>query len=530
MDTAVRKEPPGHMADAAIEFVPVSACTPSSTNPRKHFDKAKLAELAESIKLHGVLQPLLVRPVPEKGAAGVKYEIVAGERRWKAAKQADLAHVPVWIRAIGDVQVLELQLTENLQRDDLAPLEEADGYKQLMALKKINADQLADLIGKSRSYVYTRTKLNDLGPDGKKALAEGKIDASRALLIARIPVPELQKQALKGILDENQYGDGPMSYRDAREYIAEHFTLALSGAPFDTKDATLVPKAGACGPCPKRTGNQPDLFGDVKSRDVCIDPVCFQAKRQALAQRRLEQLKAEGRTVITGSAADGIVREARSSYYGEDREPPSARVGGGYQALDARCQDDPKQRTVREVLGKQVVVIEIVQDPKTKQLIEIVKTSVLTEILNDKGVKTAGQERAKQAKQTRKKNEQDEIEEEINRRTVAAIYKKHSGKLDRADLQLVAQELIGRYENYRSEDAGNRINASFDGKPGFRSDLSRKVKSMDAPDLQRLLLLMALANLESTPALRAVAKRLKVNLDKIRKEVTAPPPAAADDE
>jgi len=241
MDTAVRKEPPGHMADAAIEFVPVTACTPSPTNPRKRFDKDKLSDLADSIKLHGVLQPILVRPVPEKLAAGVKYEIVAGQRRWMAAKQASLAHVPVWIREIADVQVLELQLTENLQRDDLDPLEEADGYQQLMTLKKINADQLAELLGKSRSYVYTRTKLNDLCPEARKALLDGKLDGSRALLIARIGHHDTQRQCLKDALT-NRYSHGPMSYRELQEHIHEHYMLRIVDAPFDAKDPDLLPK------------------------------------------------------------------------------------------------------------------------------------------------------------------------------------------------------------------------------------------------------------------------------------------------
>jgi len=526
MDTTLAtKEPASHMVDAAIENIPLTAMAPWPLNPRQTFDKAAGAELAESIKAQGIITPLLLRPAREKGAAGVKYEIIAGERRWRAAKSAGIAHAPALIRDLTDLEALEINLTEQKQRRDLYPLEEAAGYAKFIELHQqagdaFNAEQIAAKIGMSRAYVYNRIKLLDLDAGCQKALTEGKLDPSRALLIARIPVPALQKEALKEILDDTGYGDGAMSYRDARQHIQERYMLALSGAPFDMKDAELVQSAGPCTTCPKRTGNQPDLFGDVKSRDVCTDPTCFHAKRQAVAERRLDELKAKGKAVITGSAAAGIVRV--HDYFDGDQR---ITVGGGYVALDDTCRDDPKDRKVREVLGKQMEAVEVVQDPKTKQLVEVIQTGKLKELLNERGIKTTGQKIAQQAKKTRARNEQSDIEEEINRRTVAAIYKKHGGKLDRSELLLVAEKSIDRLESYYDEDTYARVDAALGASSS--SHLQKKARAATPEELHRLLLVIGLALEESTPTLYAVAKRLKVDVDKIRREVLAPVKPAA---
>lgn len=141
----------------------LEAIVASKTNPRKHFDAAALKELAESIAKHGVLQAILVRP---NGADG-KFELVAGERRWRAAKLAQLDRIPVTVRELSDTEALELQVVENLQRTDLHPLEEAEGYESLMKCQHADgrtytADEIAAKVGKSRSYVYSRLKYTAL--------------------------------------------------------------------------------------------------------------------------------------------------------------------------------------------------------------------------------------------------------------------------------------------------------------------------------------------------------------------------------
>lgn len=159
------------MTDQVIHFLPLTSLVASSTNPRKHFDPARLAELAESIKASGVHQPVLVRPlpaarVPETGR-GVTHEIVAGERRYRASQMAGEHTIPAWVRDLTDEQVLEIQLVENLLRDDLTPLEEANGYDRLLRQSGMDRTALAARIGKSVSYVHGRLKLLDLGTDGR---------------------------------------------------------------------------------------------------------------------------------------------------------------------------------------------------------------------------------------------------------------------------------------------------------------------------------------------------------------------------
>jgi ParB/RepB/Spo0J family partition protein len=253
--------------------IPLAAIDVSVTNPRKHFDQAKLDELAESIKSHDVLQPILLRP------KGDRYELVAGERRFRAARQAGLETIPAVVKDLTDKQALEVQVIENLQRADLNPLEEAEGYASLIRNHGYDADSLAAAIRKSRSYIYGRMKLADLCEPAKDALAEERISHSVALLIARIPDAKLQEKAAREV--GPTHGNGPMPYRAAADYIQRTYMLKLSEAPFDRDSVTLVAGAGACSTCAFRTGNQTDLFPDVKSADVCTAPPCYEKKVEA---------------------------------------------------------------------------------------------------------------------------------------------------------------------------------------------------------------------------------------------------------
>lgn len=287
--------------------VPLDAIAPSKTNPRKHFEPGALKELADNIREIGILQPLLVRvldpnPVLGERAAAMShgkkvadYELVFGERRWRAARTAGLAQVPVIVRPLDDKQVLELQVVENLQRQDLTPIEEADGYQRLVKQHGYTVEDLAAKIGKSKSHVYARMKLLSLCTPARAALESGKLAAEVALLIARIPDPKLQKEALEHVLESDW--DGPMTYRAAKDYIHGEYMLRLSEAQFDIKDADLLPSAGTCAACPKRTGNQKELFADVDRADVCTDPKCFEQKKQAWIARELERAKSAGQEV-----------------------------------------------------------------------------------------------------------------------------------------------------------------------------------------------------------------------------------------
>jgi ParB/RepB/Spo0J family partition protein len=309
----------GETMNAVLQTLPLGQLLPSSSHAqsmrRKSFNKAALSELAESVRAHGLLQPIVVRPRHEEKVGGVTvgahFEIVAGERRFLAARIAELAEVPVSVRDLSDEQVIEIQLIENLQREDVHPMLEAEGYHELVHTYGHPIEDVYSKVGKSRSYVYGRMKLLALSKKAREAFYSNEISASIANLIARIPIEKLQDEALEAVRgnpDAKQPWQRrpPLSFREAAAHINDHFMLDLGSAPFPTDDETLNGKAGACGRCPKRTGNQPELFADAKSGDICTDTACFSAKARAWGQRRVEAARKDGREVIVGPEAKKI--------------------------------------------------------------------------------------------------------------------------------------------------------------------------------------------------------------------------------
>lgn len=348
----------------------------SLTNPRKTFNPVKLAELAESIKASGVHQPILVRPLPGSRVAdtdrGITHEIISGERRWRASQLAGAATIPAMIRDMADDAVLECQIVENLQRDDLTELEEAEGYQVLMQAGALTVEVVASKIGKSRSYVFGRLKLLDLCIEARTSLRAGDIDFSRALLLARIPDHKLQIQALERLAAKSYAGDLAMGYREAASYVQREFMLRLDRARFDILDASLLPDAGPCNTCHKRTGHDPDLFADVKNADVCTDPGCYRAKNDAQAVALLAAAQLSGKTVIEG-------REAKALW------PNSWNGIEGYLRLDDPT-DSPTDQPLRKLLSKQLedsgVQTILIKNPhKDGELIDMLPAATVAELL-----------------------------------------------------------------------------------------------------------------------------------------------------
>lgn len=163
----------------ATNVLPLSEIVPNKEQPRKTFDEGALQELADSITQHGVLQPLLVRPLPEGG-----YQLVAGERRWRASRMAGLKEVPVVVKDLSDVETMEIAIIENLQREDLNPIEEAEGLQALIDRCGFTQDEVATSVGKSRPAIANSLRLLKLPPEVRDMTREGVISAghARALL------------------------------------------------------------------------------------------------------------------------------------------------------------------------------------------------------------------------------------------------------------------------------------------------------------------------------------------------------------
>lgn len=369
---------------------PIEAFIPSPTNPRTRFGGPEDEALVENIRLHGIIQPIVVRP-----AAGTAwrafsecddvgpFEIVCGHRRHRAAQAAGLEEIPYVLKDLSDEEAATIQLIENLQREDLDALDEAEGYQRMIREHGYSADRLADEIGKSRSYIYGRLKLTSLCPAGKAAMREGRLEESIALMLARIPGAALQEKALNGVLNPSWSGADPMTHREASRYIRDYYTLNLGKAPFSTADTTLPVKAGGCQECPHRSGNAPLLFPDIDNPEICTNPECFAEKKAAHVARQKALAEAEGKKVIEGEAAQKLIT---GQYHGGLK---------GHVNLDDKAYDlktGGELRTYREILGdaldeSQTVIIE---NPHKGEVIEALPNSVMAKALEKAGLKPAG--------------------------------------------------------------------------------------------------------------------------------------------
>ena len=392
----------------------LSDLKPSKTNPRTHFDKDALAELTESVRRLGVLQPILVRPL------NGFFEVVAGERRYRAAKAAGLKEIPVVARVLTDLETLEVQVIENLQREDLSPLEEAEGYRKLCKEHDCRVEDLVIKIGKSRSYVYARLKLASLPKIAKKAMWDEILPASTALLIARIPDPKLREKAAKQVIKgPNSWNPGPMSYRRAAEFIHNHYMLRLKDAPFSTTDGELLPKAGACVDCPKRTGNQRDLFPDIKSADVCTDPKCFDQKQDVHWKQVAKKAEASGKRVLSQ-------KEAKQAF------PHGAHwVSDKYVDLKANNYQGPKTQTYKKLLGKECPQIIVARDPDG-EIRQLVDAKEAERVLRQKYKWASERRRTAQSASDRAERQKQKVKKAVVAQAIEAVI----GKVKKSQAEL----------------------------------------------------------------------------------------------
>lgn len=215
--------------ESDLQTLPLREIEPDKDQPRKTFESEALNELAKSIQEHGLLQPIVVRPSPSGG-----YKIVAGERRWRASRQAGLSEIPVIIRDISDQEAIELALIENLQREDLDPVEEAMGYKQLMERCGLTQEQAAERLARSRSAVANSLRILHLPVALLDMLKTGELSAGHAKAILSIPDDGRKVEAAQAILDEK------LNVRQA-----EALAKKLQKEPKPARKATARPSVAA---------------------------------------------------------------------------------------------------------------------------------------------------------------------------------------------------------------------------------------------------------------------------------------------
>lgn len=277
--------------------IPVKDLKPWALQYRDFVDEAALAELAQSIKEVGVLQPIITR----KGS-GAGHEVIAGQRRWMAAKKAGLSTIPCrTYDGISDDAAYELMLKENIDRVDPHPLDEADAFLAYRKRWGGTAEQIAARFGKKVPYVHERLALEHLGEPARKAMLRGLFGLGVAHAIAQVRDPKLQEEATKQ-LTQHADANRPVTVSVAREEVKRRFMLRIVNAPFDPKDATMP--GGSCDACPKRSGNQGALFAEAFGRDnMCTDGACWDRKLQEFWKRASAKAKSEGTTVLSAAEA-----------------------------------------------------------------------------------------------------------------------------------------------------------------------------------------------------------------------------------
>jgi ParB family transcriptional regulator, chromosome partitioning protein len=485
----------------------------SPTNPRKTFDEDAMRELAASIRENGVLQPLLVRPRTERS-----FEIVFGERRYRGAAMAEKETVPVCIREMTDAQVLEAQLIENLQRQDVHPLHEAQGFAALLRLEepKYSIELIAAKCGKSAGYVASRLRLTELAPAAVEAFIKDEIGLGHALLLAKLQIGQ-QEEALAACWQESYAGGSKpkrilLPVRHLREWIEHTILLELASAPFSKEDAALVPEAGSCVECPKRTGHNTLLFeGIAAQHDSCSDPACYAAKvdahvkRTVTAKPKLIQI-----TTAYGKPVEGSPVVPRNQYVEIRQEKPKNK----YQ------QEAPEYKTCKYTTEA------IVADGTDKGEIRKVCANPDCPVHHPKKQQrraNANADAATKAAQEKQRRE-EAIANTTGIRVLAAISAAVPVRLMKRDLLFVVESLAGLVDERRLEIVSRQRGVKREKDSDsiaklFVAYLRRAEESVLGGVLVELTILLTAARRQTTQVLNDAAAVYKVDTDAIAAKV-----------
>ena len=489
--------------------VPVAALIESASNPRKRFDEKSLEELASSFKTQGVLAPLLVRELEQS-----KYEVVAGARRLRAARLAELASVPVRIVRLTDAEAIEAQVVENLQREDIHPLEEALGFKSLLELGEpvYTIANIASRAGKSEAYVYGRIRLADLIPPVAEAFLKDQITIGHALLIAKLPASQQQEAfaaAFRGMWTSEGNSQVLIPVRELAVWIETNVLLQLASAPFDKQDGKLVSAAGSCVSCPKRTGFNKLLFADVR-KDSCTDPQCFRVKIDAHVSKTLESKPQLVQISSAWNSREGAPL-GRNRYV--ELEIKKTKPNGDSTNLPpVQKPCDKMTEAIVTDGGKRGQLVKVCADPTCR-----------VHHPNTPSPQQVERERAEE----RKRIEKEKLAITTRHRILATVLQRVSAPLKKADLLAVAHYLIGHLSYSQVPVLAKRHKVEEKkGSADPQQTLLKQVISYDESDLCRLLLEISLldsayqrSSASHDDVLIDAAKRYRVDTEKLQKAV-----------
>jgi ParB family chromosome partitioning protein len=489
----------------------------SKTNPRRTFEPTALSELASSIRTQGVLSPLLVRPLTENG-----FEIIAGARRYRAAQIAEVPTVPVRIVHLSDAAALEAQLVENLIRSEIHPMEEAQGFRALLDLDepRYSIEQIAAKVGKSPVFVASRVKLADLAPAAVEAFYAEEIGVGHALLLAKLP-PEQQETALTACYKEDWSGAGQrakrilLPVRSLQFWIETNVLLILKLAPFDKRDAELVPAAGSCTDCAKRTGHNKLLFSDLGKSDACTAPNCYQAKIDAHVAK---SIAAKPRLVQISTA------------YGQQKEGSATLPRNRYTEIRPDKPTTKQEATRPEFETCKFTSEAIVSEGIDKGELRKVCTQPTCPVHHPKQQPQRVADDAKWKAEQEKQRKEQAIANATGLRVLAAIGSAVPVRLLKRDLLFIVEKLVGVLDENRVEmlarQHGIRQKRN-DG--GLGRSLAAFLRRADEGTLSRLLvetsILLAASRGNAATILKEAASAYKVDTDaiaaKVKQEFTA---------
>jgi ParB family transcriptional regulator, chromosome partitioning protein len=490
--------------------VPITALAESATNPRKRFDAKSLEELAASFKTQGILAPLLVRELEES-----KYEVVAGARRLRAAKLAELEKLPVRVVKLTDAEAIEAQCVENLQREDIHPLEEALGFKSLLELGEpaYTITTIASRAGKSEAYVYGRVRLADLIPPVAEAFLKDQITIGHALLIAKLPASQQQEAfsaAFRGLWTSEGNSQVLIPVRELAAWIESNILLQLASAPFDKQDETLVPEAGSCANCPKRTGFNKLLFPDVR-KDSCTSPDCFRAKIDASVRKTLETKPQLIQISAAWNSREGAPL-GRNQYVELEIKKPKPNGASTKLPANQKPCDKMAEAIVMDG-GRRGQVVKVCADPACR-----------VHHPNTPSPQQVERERTEE----RKRIEKNKLQITTRHRALAAVLERVSAPLKKADLLTVVHHVIGRLP-YNQVPTLVKRHKVQEGKSTKTPQelLAKRVSTYDDAALCRILLEISLLDSAymrsgaSDDLLTDAAKRYRVDVEKLEKAVVA---------
>lgn len=302
-NTTTKQPKQNNNGNALLRLIPLSQLEPPPQNPRKKIDRAKLKELTESIKERGVLQPILVREKHPANGKLALYQIVAGERRYRAAEAAGLQEIPAQIKDLDETAALSAQLIENIQREDVHPLDEAAGFLRLQTEMNLSLKEIAQRLGKDARYVARRFALTNLIAEAQQDFRQERIALGHALEICRL-APQIQRYALNACYEtrfvmtaEEEREEVVDKMRPAHpvhylvEWLARNVHFNLTNAPFALDDPRLREDALTCLHCPNRSGFNKTLFADIQERDICLHPLCYQGKCHTFLKLRKSEIE-----------------------------------------------------------------------------------------------------------------------------------------------------------------------------------------------------------------------------------------------